>query len=683
MSWFGVIPDAACCVAMLLLPGLLVTYAMGLRGITAVAAAPLVTVAVASASAIVFDKAGIAFSPLTVLAAVVALAIVLAALAFSLRRRIPVVAPRDDAGFLVAAAVGVVVALAIGVPTVVWAIGPPDAISQSFDTVFHYNSVAYIVESHNGSALSIGNLGVPGVSPAFYPAGWQDMAALLVMLTGAGVPVASNLLVAILCVLVWPLGCVALARQIFGNSGVRARSAVVLTGAVSASFGAFPWGLMGWGVLWPNLLGVAMLPLGLAIVMSLTGIAENDAYGRYQRWLVAVIALVALALAHPDALFSLLVFAVLPVVILVVRYLRHERERGRLTRGILVTLGVAVVLTAMWEVGGSTKTMQSVRSFVWPPFETAPQAVGEVVLNATNGARAEWLLSLFMIVGAVMCLVWRTRRWLVGAFLLNAALYVGDAAVGSPLVLQFTGFWYDDSHRLGATLPVVAIPLTVVGLIAAGEAAVSAVRRVRRRPAGVRGIGAFASSAALVVVVIGLTRGGNVLQNVQIAAKSYPTADNTSFVGPTKRHFFAKIAPMIPDDAVVANNPWQGTAALWFLQGENVLIPQLNHIDNKEIDYITKHLNEIPHNRQVCAYADKYDVHYVITAPQNYGSTTDPRQKWFAGLRIAPGSPGFTLVASEGQSRLFRITGCPGSTSDRNASHSVPTASRPSEDGVR
>lgn len=683
MTWIGAIPTALCCVAILFLPGMLVTYPAGLRGVTAVATAPLVTVAVAATSAVAFHLVGIPFAPLPVLAVIVGLAVVVSLLALLLRRRVRVVAPRDPRGYLLAAAAGVAVALAIGIPTFVAAVGSPGALNQSWDAIFHYNSISYIAQSQNGSALSIGNLGVQGTDPSFYPAAWQDIAALLVTVTGADVAVVANLFVAVLAVLVWPLSCLALARQVFGHSGTRARVAALLTGAVSVSFGAFPWGLMNWGTLWPNLLGIALLPLGLAIVMALTGIARTDAYGRHQRWLFAVIGLAGLSLAHPNTLFSLLVFAVVPVLILLARYLRHERARGRLARGVIVVAVLVVATGAVWVYLGHTAIIQAMRASHWQPFETASQAVGEVALNATNGTRAEWLFSLFMLVGAVMCFVWRSRRWLVVAFLLNAALYVGAAAIGSHLVRDFTGFWYGDSHRLAATLPVVAIPLTVVGLTAAGESLAAFLRTRTGTRVLTRGAGALGCCAVLAAALIGLTRGGNLSQNVRIAAQAYPSSGETPLVGPAKRDFFATIGPMIPDDAVVANNPWQGTAALSYLEGVNVLVPALRPFANKEIKYLTEHLNEIPKNQQACAYVRKYHVEYLVTAPRHFGDPNPFQLRWFAGLRVQPGEPGFRLVAAQGHDRLYRITACGIGPDDAAAPRSILTDATGDSSGAR
>lgn len=47
----------------------------------------------------------------------------------------------------------------------------PDAISQSFDNIFHLNGVRWIGQTGNGSSLSLGAMTTSDGSDAFYPGG--------------------------------------------------------------------------------------------------------------------------------------------------------------------------------------------------------------------------------------------------------------------------------------------------------------------------------------------------------------------------------------------------------------------------------------------------------------------------------------------------------------------------------
>ena len=79
--------------------------------------------------------------------------------------------------------------------------------------------------------------------------------------------VAANLTALLAGALVWVGGAVLLARQAFGAHG----SALAAAGLASASFTAMPFLIAGYGVLWPNLLGMAMVPALLGCVLSVVG----------------------------------------------------------------------------------------------------------------------------------------------------------------------------------------------------------------------------------------------------------------------------------------------------------------------------------------------------------------------------------------------------------------------------
>ncbi|HKN95662.1 MAG TPA: DUF6541 family protein, partial [Pseudonocardiaceae bacterium] len=87
MSWLDSVPVALLAAAWLFVPGLLVTYGYGLRSVAAWALAPVVSVAIVGATAVVAQKAGVRWSVSVVLVVALVLAVVVALAAFLLRRR--------------------------------------------------------------------------------------------------------------------------------------------------------------------------------------------------------------------------------------------------------------------------------------------------------------------------------------------------------------------------------------------------------------------------------------------------------------------------------------------------------------------------------------------------------------------------------------------------------------------
>src|ERR1700742_3572949 len=105
MSWLDAVPVALLSAAWLFVPGLLVTYGYGLRSVAAWALAPVVTVALVGALAVVLGKLHVAWSISVVLIVALVVAVVVAAVGFALRRRWPAL-PADPRRVTLAAALG-------------------------------------------------------------------------------------------------------------------------------------------------------------------------------------------------------------------------------------------------------------------------------------------------------------------------------------------------------------------------------------------------------------------------------------------------------------------------------------------------------------------------------------------------------------------------------------------------
>ncbi|TNC29620.1 DUF6541 family protein [Amycolatopsis alkalitolerans] len=640
MSWFASIPVGLVCVAWLLVPGLLVTYPIGLRGIAAWAVAPIVTVAITASFAVVAGKAGISWSVGAVVMACAAVAIVIGGGAFLLRRRVRAREP-DPRRLTLAALLGLVVAAILGAIAFARGAGEPESISQTFDGVFHYNAVASILDSGNASSLTLGSLGSPGIPPAFYPGAWHDLVSLVVLSGVASVPVATNLMAATVALVLWPLSCLLLARQIFGRSP----AALAVTGVVSIGFGAYPWGLLSFGVLWPNLLGMSLAPASLGAVLSLFGVAREDAIGRGRAWLLLPVILVALALGHPNVLFSVAALSIFPVGTMLLR-----RAWRRPWRGLAEIAGAVAVLLLGWWWAATTPALATVRTMPWPPVTTPGHAAGEVLSNAAPGYDPLWVLSALVLVGVVYCL-WRSGwRWLVGGQVLSAALYVVSAGVNKPSTYKFTGYWYNDSHRLAAMIPITAVPLTVAALLLL----VALVRRVLPRAQEVL------VASILGAILLAVTGGLYVRSHISILAGHYTKAagePGNRLFDARERAFFARIQHELPAGAKVAGNPWNGSVLLWALYDRPVLIPNLVIATTPDQDYLSAHLIDAAADPRVCEIANRLGVGYLVVT-DNLFWPGSPETAKYPGLADPGNRPGFRLVDADGPDKLYQLTAC-------------------------
>jgi hypothetical protein len=645
------VPDVLACVGLFLAPGLMVTYLGGLRGITAWATAPLMTVAVAAAVALAGGLFGFRFGLWPVAAGTVVAAGLAAGLSLLLRARGIDRPPRDPRSYSLAVVIGAVVAAVIGAATFVTGVRRPDAISQTYDAVFHYSAIRYIEQTGKASPLAIGTLGQPG-GGSFYPDAWHAMAALVAELTGAPVPVAAMITCLVIAVLVWPLGCLLLARHLFGALGGRAATAVVITGMVSSLFGAFPWMLMAWGVLWPNVLGLALAPAGVALGLSITRVSDGDTFGAVRRWLFGAAGAFAIGIAHPNAVLSVSLICLIPVLMVVGPYARDQWRRHALGT-TLVLLAVVLVAAVGGFVASGLSTVRAVEAKSFPLAETPAHAVVSAFSNATNGLPAETALAAFGLIGVVACFVWRQRRWLVGAELLIVALYVGSAAIGNQAARLFTGPWYNDSHRIAATLPVVAIPLTTTGVLAAGEWLHRVAFRIGARPA-------FALVVPLAVgtAVAAATAAEDIPAIASTDAWGLSTSGNQMLTSPQKLQFLQTVARLVPASALVADNPFDGTAYLFAQSGTRVLFPQADlTVRNNDLTYLAHNLVQAGQNPRACDLIRQYGVGYLVIAPDDYLNKRQLPGPYY-GVVYPPEDSGFRLIAADGSLRLYKITIC-------------------------
>jgi hypothetical protein len=672
MSWLDAVPVALLCVVWLFLPGLLVTYGFGLRSIAAWGLAPVISVAVASATAVVAEKAGVNWSvPLVVCVALV-IAVLTTLVAFLLRRRVPFQLP-DPRRVTFAAALGFVPALVIGVVTVMHGFLHPDALSQTYDAVLHYNAIASILDTHHASSLTLGSLSTQGEPGSFYPAAWHDLTSLVVMTGNNGIPVSVNMISAVIALAVWPVSCMLLVRQVIGRSA----AGMAITGLLSIAFTAFPWDLLSFGVLWPNLLGMSITPAILALVISITGLATEDAIGRGRSWILLPVALVAAGFAHPNSIFTLIALSIFPVGIAVGRRAFRWRRTQHTVRAVVEIVVTVVVFLAVWYLSATAKAFAQVRDFYWAPIDTPAKAVGEILLNGTTNYDALWLLSIVVLIG-----IWLFRRvigvrWLVGGFAMTGFLYVVAAALNRRDTEKFTGFWYNDPHRLAAMLPITAVPLAVAAIVWLGQRVTTLL--AERRWAIVGGdplpVGStdnrvvaflrtrtFAVSTVVIALLLTLLTGGMYAhKHVVTVAAHYiePLGDqNNRMVDPSEQQFFQRIKKDIPQDSVVADNPWDGSALLWALADRRVLFAHLGIATTTDQVYLADHLDQASTDPQVCKVAQRLHVGYLVIGDGRFWPW-DARTKNYPGFADpGPSNPSFKLVDSQGPLKLYQLTGC-------------------------
>ncbi|MEV1294385.1 DUF6541 family protein [Pseudonocardia sp. NPDC049635] len=704
-TWLSALPAAIAVVFWVLVPGLLVTRSSGWRGITAWGAAPLVSVALIATSAVPGTVIGIPWGPWVPLGAALLVAGLVLVLRGFLARRpagsplhrgwgpalrtweparraraalMALTTPRgrfartpeplttalpqvwrtsaqragpDGRHAGTAALLGTAVAAAIAWLTVVLGFGPVDQLSSTYDAVFHYSAIAHVLATGDASSLTLGTLTSPTRAEAFYPAAWHGLVALVAMSSGSGVPIAANLTAWAVAALVFPLSALLLARHLVGRSAGAAFAAPVL----ATGFTAFPWALMAFGVLWPNLLGVALLPAALAAVVALLGLARDPVLRRGGAVALCAAGALALGFAHPNAVFSLAVLALFPLVWALLRLTRRRLFTRRFYQPLaaLAVTGGGIALV-IWLMVASP-LLAGVRAFDWPAFTSTPEAIVQVLLHSTNDRPALWVLGVLVGVGAIAALRRFATSWLVAAHAAAGALYVLAASREDALTAGLTGAWYNDSFRLAAVVPVTGVGLAVLGVVALAGQAWAVLQRFTGPAPLRRGAPALLTAGVTALVLLG-TGGLYVSTHSSVLAGPYQRPGDT-LLDPGQREFLERAGTIVPEGAVVAADPYTGNSLLYPLTGREVLFPHLIGSWTPEQTVIATRLRDAASDPEVCAAVAATGVGWLLSGPITFwpwhGGAT-----WYPGLHDIEPVEGFELVATEGDTTLWRLTAC-------------------------
>ncbi|WP_374311196.1 DUF6541 family protein [Microbacterium sp.] len=652
MQWYAFAGATLAILALFAVIGFPLARLIGLRGFWGIAAAPVFAVTVIGGSATVAPWLGLSFSlvPVLLVAAIIAAALAL------LRRVLSApslhVGPRHrfDAWLLAAFAIAAVL-LAVRFVAIV---GSPDSISQTFDNVFHLNAVRYALDTGSVSSLTIGRMTNPGGALAFYPAAWHALAALVVQLSGASIPVAINAVTFATAAVVWPLGILLLVRTLFGRAPVLSIS----VGLLAASLPVFPFLPMDYGVLYPNQLGIALVAPALAATLRLLGIgAGGRAPGALWWGIVLAGMLPALALVHPGAFMAWLALSGPFVVVFVALQWRDARTAPR-------RWAIAGAFLAYLEVGAAAAAnlRPPLGARGWPLQRSLPEAVMDVLTGAAWYRAAAVVAAAAVIVGIVWTLIRRSPAAVaaLGTYVVAAALYVICAALPFlGLRDAFTGPWYNNLPRLAALLPIGMIPLAAYGVACTWAFVRSRPRvrsAVRGQPRWARAAGAAAGIVAF-GLALQLGPGTPLPVATASAAAAYVSTDDSALLSTDERALLARVDEHVPPGVAIAGSPWTGASLAYAFADRPVLMPHTLMEITPDVGAINDGLADAVDGSAACDAVDALGVGFVLDFA---GREVHPGEHVFPGLTDLADSGALRLVDSEGDARLYEIVGCSG-----------------------
>lgn len=678
--WTDLLLATLLAIAVLLVPGFVAARALGARWELALGGAPLLTLATYGVLSIAYGALGIpcGWATLAVPVAVVS-AVVWAvrsrrgswreALWFGeeLERPFATSGPMRHItpirmALLLALAAGVITSVAV----FVCSIGDPNAFEQTYDNAWHLSRIHMFAETQDFSTFNQG----------FYPSAWHGIAAMVELALGVSTPLAENATNLAFIIGVFPLGSVLLLGTLFPD---RPR-VVCLGGMLCLSFAFFPWRIMLFGPLYPNLASFSMMPAEAALFIRLFA-KETDAAERVRSGVLFVAGGVSMALAQPNAIFSTGTFLI-PYCVWRMREYAYDRFEGCSHRRALA-LGAAAVLavafTALWVLLANAPFMAAVVNYPRMTMLSAGQAIRWGLGFSFVIRRQQFFIMAVVLLGALLLLLRPRRRWLTFSYALLLGIYVVAISVEGPLQHLVAGFWYSDYYRLAATVCVFCVPLVAMGM----DTIVSMVMWCIRKASELTGRGRRLASRVGVVTSVAVVALILALHYVPFQfvpyhyqswgfdAVAYELRDmyqnvSNHSLAPEERDFVERVKELVPEGEPVYNIPFDGSVFSYAACDLNVTYKSFDADTGANTSTLRMGLDGIATNEEVRAAAEREGIEYVLLLDQGaekngfsagaslYLLSYD--EKCWEGITgLSDDTPGFEVVLSEGDMRLYRI----------------------------
>jgi D-galactosaminyltransferase len=493
-------------VLLLVIPGTIVARAAGLPWPISTAVGPALTYGVVGLAIIPFGAVRFAWNAWSALFALVLVTGVVAGLRVLLRRfRDADAEARAMSRWpAVTVAAGVVLGAAIIGYSAVRGMPHWQSIPSTWDSVWHANTIRYILDTGQASSTHMGELrNVETHESLYYPNAFHALAAVFAQLTGAAPTTAYTL--SSLAAAVWliPVSAAALTWQLLRGRTTewRAAGCAASAAALSASFTAVPYVEFDTASM-PNLAAYGIA--APTMVLTVSTLRHRD------RIPLAVLALVGIFSVHTTGGFIVILFVAAwwlfdglwrPV-------------RGRVADvGTLAVVAVPAVAILLPQFVGILKQAEIIVGHEFVTHQSKKRILFDAVFQHTrhlNDYRVQWALMVLAAIGGLILLVkkiwWPTAVWLllVVSIVHSSAPFAG--VVGA-VTEKFSDMFYSDPRRLSAVITLLLAPMAGVALFTIVVAFVGSLRHLLERRGRPVAAPVWYATAALLLVVASLGYG--------------------------------------------------------------------------------------------------------------------------------------------------------------------------------
>lgn len=349
------------------------------------------------------------------------------------------------------------------------------SIPSTWDSVWHANTIRFILDTGQASPTHMGELrNVETHEALYYPSAFHALAAIFSQLTGAAPTTAYTVSSVASAVWLFPASAATLTWWLLRrHTGVWFTAGAAATAAaLSASFTAVPYVEFDTASM-PNLAAYGIAVPAAALTAS--ALRHRD------RIPLAVLALVGV--------FSVHITGGVVAVLLVAAWWLFEAlcrpVRGRLPDlAALLLVAAPTVLLLLPQFLGVLQQAEIIAGHEFVTHEGKKRGLIDAVLQHTrhlNDYPVQWLLIALAAAGAVALLVrriwWPLAVWL----LLVVSIVHSSAPFGGPVgrvTAVFSDLFYSDPRRLSAVVTMLLAPAAGLALFTLVATAVTAARRV-------------------------------------------------------------------------------------------------------------------------------------------------------------------------------------------------------------
>lgn len=666
--WLEFVGPALAALGWIILPGMVVGLGLRLRMDSALLLSPIISVSVIALSAQFAPLVGLNWGPLPPLITLVAFALpVWGIRIYNMRRQRDSLPIRKNThrnswgrrltnlhSLTVIALI--VAAVQLGY-IVIEMLGTPTAFSQTYDAIFHLNAVRWILDTENASGFSLTQMIYADGRSPFYPAAWHAIAALvLTTIGGDDVTLGTNATIFAVFTFVWPAGVLAFIRTWAPGPIVRFSllPAAILAGVIPE----FPLRFADWGVLYPNLLGYALVPGYLAVFGAFLGARRRLQLSMPAILFFGAVGAPGIVIAHPNAAITVMVAA----IALTAGYAFSPGPSRRWYIPLLYMGGAAsmyVFLAFVWPLlrpGGASANS-------WPPQMSTAEAFGQALMLSPLDSEPQWPLMIAIAGAILMAIRYRAHS---PVFLWGTFVFLWIVAAGwpnSPERTAIVGSWYSDLQRL---LGLVGLATAPVGAMGIGYILSRVYRAISSMKLGKGTFGplfrtiasAMVCLALFVTFIVSANDSPRLEQYKEWAADRYRIEDGANVISKREYELIEQLPSLVEPDSLIYTDLWRGEPLIYGLTGIQTTARHLKGIQPPEAIYLEEHMNELQSNPKVCSSINTLGVDYVVVFFGPTVNNLDDVVTAAPGLTNLSKVKGLTLVAHEGGAYLYRVTGC-------------------------